>query len=802
MAIQNEKFGFEVKDSTTGQPLSGAFVQLVAGSNTYDLTELQTSGYYLIDAIPTGKYSVLVNSVDTGQTKAVGSGQIAALGNEADSVAVSTVDNFELQNATELKTTLDLENVSNVAVPVPVVADENKVLSVDENGDYVLEPPQDGSEYFPIKTAADLVEFLESDIAFGFATSLDAFLFTVDTTINGDFFSPKYIYGFTCGVSTSPGVTLTISNVQAYSYTTQFVFDALFQSTECNVVFDRTYIYGRKVRYLGTTNLTETQFTTNRVRWELLEDNGSTEPSFSEKLIWDDTTDFSNIALLDGNNTFTGSNAFTQLIQTPGMFESILSNSIILNDGTRMLISSATQSLDILTNGANLQGDVNISGTASASTPVATSDLTTKEYVDALDSANAKLSGNNTFTGSNTFTQPVSGVTPVAGSDLTTKDYVDNAVSSIDTGVQDVNNIGSGAEVLAQVTGSGIAQLRTLADGSIISLAQGINDITIDDSRVVSIDTPQNITGAKNFDEQIISPNGISIELAINYAITNAPSTYPDGISWFATSSLTDIGYPLNANGDTLGMVFTFNNNTTAGPTRGEQTYYERDTGRIFRRYVSGSDTWSTTTSSGWERVDTINAQNTWLEDQTFTNIDVGLEVRINGVATGLGVSTNTTETNLNNYPSGTFLVTPFTNTLTNTPPFFVNSGSRHAVNTIVNEFGFGGQIAFETGTGGTGKIGMRSTSGGVWQPWIEIGASGGGAIIKTGVSISLANATNTTVAVVDADCTSGSIVNVNPASFITGLNIRGVIPLAGQFLIHYDSTFAGAIDINYTITK
>ena len=40
------------------------------------------------------------------------------------------------------------------------------------------------------------------------------------------------------------------------------------------------------------------------------------------------------------------------------------------------------------------------------------------------------LAGNNTFTGANTFTQPIGGATPVASTDLTTKDYVDGIIST------------------------------------------------------------------------------------------------------------------------------------------------------------------------------------------------------------------------------------------------------------------------------------------------------------------------------------------------------------------------------------
>lgn len=165
MAIQNEKFGFTVRDNTTGAPLSGALVELRKGATIYTLTEVSTSGFYEIASIPTGKYSVFINSVDSNSTMAVGSGQVAALGNETDNIAVSTSTEFAFQDPTEYKTTLSLENVTNVAVPSPVVADANKVVSVDSTGAYELRTISTSGfdTIFEVTSTASLREALEAE---------------------------------------------------------------------------------------------------------------------------------------------------------------------------------------------------------------------------------------------------------------------------------------------------------------------------------------------------------------------------------------------------------------------------------------------------------------------------------------------------------------------------------------------------------------------------------------------------------------------------------------------------------------
>ena len=163
MPIQNEKYSFIVSDSS-GSPLTGATVELRKDATIYTCTEVG-NGWYSIASIPTGKYSVFVDTVDTGETKAVGSGQVAALGNESDSVPVSDASEYSFQDPAELKTTLSLENVTNVAIPTPTGSDANKVIQVDSNGDYILGSSSVGGfeTVFEVQTTSDLVAALAAE---------------------------------------------------------------------------------------------------------------------------------------------------------------------------------------------------------------------------------------------------------------------------------------------------------------------------------------------------------------------------------------------------------------------------------------------------------------------------------------------------------------------------------------------------------------------------------------------------------------------------------------------------------------
>ena len=61
--------------NSIGQPVLGATVELKRGALSITMTELG-NGYYKTDAVSPGQYSVYVGSVDTGQTVAVGAGEL------------------------------------------------------------------------------------------------------------------------------------------------------------------------------------------------------------------------------------------------------------------------------------------------------------------------------------------------------------------------------------------------------------------------------------------------------------------------------------------------------------------------------------------------------------------------------------------------------------------------------------------------------------------------------------------------------------------------------------------------------
>ena len=125
--IQTEKYTLGIVESD-GTPKTGALVELKIGASTYVLLELGT-GKYQIASIPTGKYFVWIDSVNSGESVSVGSGQVPALGNEADAFLIGEVDNWKLGTITEVKTLLSLENVANIAIPDPT-GNNGKVLSV------------------------------------------------------------------------------------------------------------------------------------------------------------------------------------------------------------------------------------------------------------------------------------------------------------------------------------------------------------------------------------------------------------------------------------------------------------------------------------------------------------------------------------------------------------------------------------------------------------------------------------------------------------------------------------------------
>ena len=128
--IQNEKFTLGIVNND-GSPKIGSLVELKSGSFNYPMTELG-SGKYRVNSIPTGKYTVFVDSVSTQETVPVGSGQVAGLGNELDAILVGTADNWTLNTPEELKQLLNLDQVTNFALPDPT-GENGKVLGVQNN---------------------------------------------------------------------------------------------------------------------------------------------------------------------------------------------------------------------------------------------------------------------------------------------------------------------------------------------------------------------------------------------------------------------------------------------------------------------------------------------------------------------------------------------------------------------------------------------------------------------------------------------------------------------------------------------
>jgi hypothetical protein len=141
--IQSEKFTLGIVESN-GTPKTGALVELKIGASTYVMVELGT-GKYQIASIPTGKYFVWVDSVNSGESVSVGSGQIPALGNEADVFLIGEASDWKLGTSTEVKTLLSLENVANIAIPDPT-GNNGKVLAVTADAYAFADAPDDTSK--------------------------------------------------------------------------------------------------------------------------------------------------------------------------------------------------------------------------------------------------------------------------------------------------------------------------------------------------------------------------------------------------------------------------------------------------------------------------------------------------------------------------------------------------------------------------------------------------------------------------------------------------------------------------------
>ena len=104
-------------------------------------------------------------------------------------------------------------------------------------------------------------------------------------------------------------------------------------------------------------------------------------------------------------------------------------------------------------------------------------------------------------------------------------------------------------------------------------------------------------------------------------------------------------------------------------------------------------------------------------------NVKSGIEV--NSIPTGLGRSTATTELDVDNFPGGTMLLTENAPSMSNLPPSFPATGGRHTIFTIHATTALGSQMAFDTGTGGTGNMSFRTkqNSAGGFSDWYDTAA-------------------------------------------------------------------------------
>ena len=130
--IQSEKYTLGIVESD-GTPKTGSLVELKIGASTYVMLELGT-GKYQIASIPTGKYFVWIDSVNSGESVSVGSGQVSALGNETDAFLIGEADDWRLGDSASVKTVLSLENVANIAIPDPT-GNNGKVSACIDNFD-------------------------------------------------------------------------------------------------------------------------------------------------------------------------------------------------------------------------------------------------------------------------------------------------------------------------------------------------------------------------------------------------------------------------------------------------------------------------------------------------------------------------------------------------------------------------------------------------------------------------------------------------------------------------------------------
>ena len=271
---------------------------------------------------------------------------------------------------------------------------------------------------------------------------------------------------------------------------------------------------------------------------------------------------------ITGNKTFDGSSTFnSSLVVNPTSPFYVKNNKI-------RFYTSGTEYGWIGTNGAtDVRIDVSNGGELLTNyTPVSADGITNKSYVD--NSISSAVVGSAVYKGAwnastNTpdltsvakaqgdfYIVSVAGTTSIDGvNEWSVGDWIlfnGTAWEKVDNSQTIPVNIGTGAQVFKSLNAvSNQADFRTLVGGSIISLTQNADDITIDDSDVVSLSGTQTITGAKTFD------NDVDINGVVNLASTTNGSSVSGDI-WYDNSNVQiEESLRLNSNGTALSLVGT-----------------------------------------------------------------------------------------------------------------------------------------------------------------------------------------------------------------------------------------------------
>lgn len=105
MAVPSYNFGLTVRypagHAQEGQPYSGCSnVQIYSGEAIISLEEFGTTAFYFASNVPAGRWSLWINGVSSGQSFAVGAGELAGRGYEDGKILKSKTDRLGWENAT------------------------------------------------------------------------------------------------------------------------------------------------------------------------------------------------------------------------------------------------------------------------------------------------------------------------------------------------------------------------------------------------------------------------------------------------------------------------------------------------------------------------------------------------------------------------------------------------------------------------------------------------------------------------------------------------------------------------------